>query len=89
MNGLSTVDWFVIRRNIGETFVYVGNKIAGRYRYMEPMIDLIIKDEEKSEFGYKVSLTVRRYDITIGTYDTYEEAGEVCDNIEARMREVV
>ncbi len=88
MRGLSTVSWFQIRRNIGETFVYVGNKISGRHRHMEPMIDLVFSDENKEEFAYRVVLTTRRYDIEIGTYDTYEEAGQVSDNIEKTIEEL-
>lgn len=86
--GLTGVSWLQIRRNVGEGFVYIGNKIAGRYPYMEPMIDLVFKDGENEEFSFKVSLTVRRYDITIGVYDTYEEAGQVCDNIEKTIKEL-
>lgn len=88
MRGLSTVSWFGIRRNIGETFVYVGNKISGRPRYMEPMIDLVFKDDSKEEFAYRVVLTTRRYDIEVGIFETYEEAGEVCDNIEKTIEEL-
>ena len=88
LNELSRISWFQIRRNIGETFVYVGNKISGRHRYMEPIIDLVINDENKEEFLYKVSLVTRRYDIEIGIYETYEEAGQVCDNIEATIKEL-
>lgn len=86
--GLTGVSWLQIRRNVGEGFVYIGNKIAGRYPHMEPMIDLVFKDGENEEFSFKVSLTVRRYDITIGVYDTYEEAGQVCDNIEKTIKEL-
>lgn len=88
MRGLSTVSWFQIRRNIGETFVYVGNKISGRSRHMEPMIDLVFSDESKEEFAYRVVLTTRRYDIEIGVFETYEEAGQICDNIEKTMEEL-
>lgn len=88
LNGLSQVSWFQIRRNIGETFVYVGNKISGRNRYMEPVIDLVFMDEDKKEFAYKVSLVTRRYDIEVGVFDTYEEAGRICDNIEASIKEM-
>jgi hypothetical protein len=85
---LSTVDWLKVRRHVGESFVYIGNKISGRVRYMEPMIDLSFKDDVKEDFAFKVSLTTRRYDIYVGTYDTYEEAGRVVDNIERTMREL-
>lgn len=88
LNGLSRVSWFQIRRNVGETFVYVGNKISGRRRHMEPMIDLVFKDDGKEEFAYRVVLTTRRYDIEVGIFDTYEEAGEVSDNIEKTIKEI-
>lgn len=56
--------------------------------HMEPMIDLVFKDKDKEEFSFKVSLVTRRYDIEIGVYDTYEEAGRVCDNIEKTIKEL-
>lgn len=68
--------------------MYVGNRISGRSRYMEPMIDLIFKDDDKEEFAYRVVLTTRRYDIEVGIFDTYEEAGQVSDNIEKSLEEL-
>lgn len=68
--------------------MYVGNVIAGRSREMEAIIDLNFKDEKKEEFVYSVSLTMRKYDIHVGTYDTYEEAGEVADNIDKALEEL-
>jgi hypothetical protein len=55
---------------------------------MEPVIDLVFKDESKEEFAYRVSLTTRRYDIEVGVFDTYEEAGQICDNIEKTVKEL-
>jgi len=77
-----------LRHRLGEPFVYVGNKIAGRDRDMEAIIDLRFKDEKENDFIYDVSLTLRRYDIHVGTYDTYEEAGRVSDNIDRSIKEL-
>lgn len=77
-----------IRHRAGEGFVYVGNVVSGRNRDMEPVIDLVFKDENKEEFAYKVSLSMRRYDIEVGVFDTYEEAGQVSDNIEKSLEEM-
>lgn len=77
-----------IRHLAGEGLVYIGNVVAGRNRDMEPVIDLVFKDENKEEFAYKVSLSMRRYDIEVGVFDTYEEAGQVSDNIEKSLEEM-
>lgn len=77
-----------IRHRAGEGLVYAGNVVAGRNRDMEPVIDLVFRDENKEEFAYKVSLSMRRYDIEVGVFDTYEEAGQVSDNIEKSLEEM-
>jgi len=77
-----------VRRTLGEPFVYIGNKIAGRDREMEALINLVLKEDDDTEFQYEVCMTLRRYDIHVGTYDTYEEAGEVADNIEKSLKEL-
>lgn len=85
---LSSVDINRARRRIGEPFVYLGNVIAGRNKDMVPAIDLIFKDEKNEEFLYRVVLTMRRYDIEVGIFETYEEAGKVSDNIERSLEEM-
>ena len=87
-NAITGVNIKRVRRTLGEPFVYVGNKIAGRDREMEALINLTIKKDDDMEFQYEVALTLRRYDIHIGTYDTYEEAGKVADNIEKSLKEL-
>ena len=77
-----------VRRNLGEPFVYIGNKIAGRDSEMEAIINLVLKEDDDTEFQYEVALTLRRYDIHVGTYDTYEEAGKISDNIDKSLKEL-
>lgn len=90
LKDLSTVKWQRIRRSVGDGFVYIGVKISGRHKHMESVIDLDIKkgtEGEDIEFVFKVSLTTRRYDIYVGTYDTYEEADKIAANIDRAIEE--
>lgn len=87
LKDLSTVKWQRIRRSVGDGFVYIGVKISGRHKRMESVIDLTIKEGTEVEFAFKVSITTRRYDIYVGTYDTYEEAASIADNIDKAIEE--
>lgn len=87
---LSTVKWQRIRRSVGDGFVYIGVKISGRNKHMQSVIDLTMEppvEGKDIELKYAVSLTIRRYDIYVGTYSTYEEAASIADNIDRAIEE--
>jgi hypothetical protein len=90
LSDLSTVKWQRIRRSVGDGFVYVGVKISGRNKHMQAVIDLTMDppvEDKDIELKYAVSLTTRRYDIYVGTYDSYEEAARIADNIDKSIEE--